>query len=302
MRPISGAFLYPDEGSLYIPQKISIHSGWGQAVSVHVVGPDKKPLPNRMEITFFSYLEDKFYHGEFELPYERIKQMFAEGYFSDAWGKREKTTFSRIIAGMAPGGAVAVWVSGLDRQYEVFFGYAQPVDLPWHATTRMPAHLDRATEVLAEVDEAQQSDPLVAVYRKQLPVGLWESYRKRWDWYPVFEGVTTPRSIERMRYVNGERNVLEFPLDDAVRRAPRAAPTYMLTVVTLANGEDRSLEMIFDVESTRAAFEQIGATNKPFVMAITVSQAGARAAFTVAVRNEELTLPLQGEQHVRRTR
>ena len=54
MRIISGFFIAPDGYSLYIPNSKRIDYGWGGMVSSHVVGPDQKSLPSRMEIEFFS--------------------------------------------------------------------------------------------------------------------------------------------------------------------------------------------------------------------------------------------------------
>ena len=52
---------------------------WVNLAQVHVVGDDFKPLPNKLVITWFSYIENKFYTGEFDLPYDKIKQLFDEG-------------------------------------------------------------------------------------------------------------------------------------------------------------------------------------------------------------------------------
>ncbi|NNE62692.1 MAG: DUF2931 family protein, partial [Gammaproteobacteria bacterium] len=82
MKIVTGHFYSPDGYSLYIPNKKRIHHGWGKGVSSHLVGPDTKSLPNRMSISFFSYTEDKFYQGEFDLPYDKIVRLFDEGYFS----------------------------------------------------------------------------------------------------------------------------------------------------------------------------------------------------------------------------
>src|SRR5690554_5517718 len=58
-----GSFLYHDKsGGLYIPTGATLRSGWGEMVSDHVTGPDKKPLPDVMEIYFFSYTENQFYY------------------------------------------------------------------------------------------------------------------------------------------------------------------------------------------------------------------------------------------------
>src|SRR5690625_6974339 len=83
-------------------------------ISSHIVGPDLKPLPDRLKITFLSYLEDQFYEGVFDLPYETILSLFKE---QSTNGGPE---YHRIMVGVAPGGYVAVWLKGHIKTTEVF--------------------------------------------------------------------------------------------------------------------------------------------------------------------------------------
>lgn len=64
---------------------------------------------------FFSLTENQFYKGEFDLPYEKILALFRESLEVD------KIPFRKIMVGVAPGGAVSVWLTG-GKTKEVFFG------------------------------------------------------------------------------------------------------------------------------------------------------------------------------------
>ena len=89
MRIIGGTLSYHDSsGSLYVPDKSDIDLGWGTGISSHIVGPDLKPLPNHLTIIFFSYIENQFYDGRFDLPYAKILKMFQDGYYSPRKEKR----------------------------------------------------------------------------------------------------------------------------------------------------------------------------------------------------------------------
>ncbi len=122
MEIIQGTFIYHGEAEqgLYIPSGGTLSAGWGESISNHVVGDKLKPLPDRLKIIFFSYAEKQFYQGEFTLPYEKILAVFREGGLANKYDK--------IIVGIAPGGAVAVWLKGIDQQ-EIFFGQAQKIEL-----------------------------------------------------------------------------------------------------------------------------------------------------------------------------
>jgi len=79
MEIIRGTFYYrgQDDG-LYIPSGGTLRAGWGQMNSLHVTGPEKKPLPDRFEVYFFPYTEKQFYHAKFDLPYDQILAIFVK--------------------------------------------------------------------------------------------------------------------------------------------------------------------------------------------------------------------------------
>src|SRR5690625_7626696 len=105
-----------DGAGLYVPSGGLLDKGWGEMISTHIVGPDLKPLPDQLEIKFFSFLEDQFYEGVFDLPYETILSLFKEQSIN---GGRE---YHRIMIGFAPGGYVAVWLQGQTNMRAVFLG------------------------------------------------------------------------------------------------------------------------------------------------------------------------------------
>jgi len=85
--------------------------------STHVVGEDFKALPDRLDIRFFSYAENKMYYGSFDLPYEKILTIFKTGVEAD----KETSTFRYLIADIAPSGTVAVWASGPKQEAREVF-------------------------------------------------------------------------------------------------------------------------------------------------------------------------------------
>src|SRR5690625_5873636 len=100
--------------------RLIIHKkGLGVMFSSHIVGPDLKPLPDKLHIKYFSYLEDQFYEGNFDLPYEKILFLFREGSKD-----KDNTEYNRIMVGVAPGGSVAVWLQGQIKKNKDFIGKA----------------------------------------------------------------------------------------------------------------------------------------------------------------------------------
>lgn len=119
MEIIQGDFIYhgEKERGLYIPSGGTLTKGWGEPISSHTTSEDYKPLPDRLKIYFFSYAEKQFYKGEFDLPYDEMIAMFRKSVEDN---KDKPYPVFSIMAGIAPGGAVAVWVITLDYYKEVF--------------------------------------------------------------------------------------------------------------------------------------------------------------------------------------
>lgn len=284
---ISGDFYFPGGGGLYIPTA-GIHAGWGREVSAHVVGPDQKSLPDSMEVVFFSYLEDRFYRGRFALPRDSIARLFAQGYRSFLTPSGH-ATYDALVAGVAPGGAVAVWASGGERQVEVFFGKAEPADLDWHRAMDAPPTVDRRGFVTSSLAEAAQSDPLVPIMMQHVPVGRWAAYRTRYHWRPAFEGIDRPERLDRVEFVNGERDyILLQPAGsgDVARPAPR------FLIVDEAR-DKTSYRVSFDEQEITEAFAYLGAEGKPFELVFVKAARDGKPTLDVLVRDATETVPLR---------
>lgn len=176
MRVIDGTFYYHKEDhGLYVPTAASITPGWGSGRSTHVVGEQFKPLPDRVDIRFYSFWENKLYHGSFDLPYEKILALFKEGVARN----KEHPIFGSIVVGMAPGGAVAVWVVGRERR-EVFFGYAEPYEAEMRDPMGTP--INNTQEYAERNLKYLPPDIYTKVKKEGVPFGIWEKYRKTFPW------------------------------------------------------------------------------------------------------------------------
>jgi len=129
MQIIAGNFYSPNGDSLYVPDGVFLHKGWGIGRSSHVVGKDLKSLPDRLSLSFFSYRENQFYSAKFALPYKEILALFQAGHYSP--NNDGHITYHRITVGVAPGGTVSVWLVSIDRTLEIFFGYADKEKGNW---------------------------------------------------------------------------------------------------------------------------------------------------------------------------
>jgi len=205
MEIIKGNFIYKGEAELglYIPSGGTLVDGWGNPVSSHVTGEKYKPLPDRLNITFYSFAEKQFYQGKFKLPYEKIVALFKEGVAMNS----EYPVYSSIMAGIAPGGAVSVWVLGSGDYTEVFFGQAEKIDLDSGAAFGLPFESEEQEKwyIEKQLENVLEPEELASLKKNGVPFGLWERYRHHYTWQPILTSDFELTYVD-FEFLNGERN------------------------------------------------------------------------------------------------
>lgn len=198
----------------YVSLSIGPDTGnWGELGSGMSTGI--KPVPNRLNLTWISYAENVFYDIDTLIDYEKMVKLFKEGYQEEnkKWGRR-KAEYDVILVGFAPGGVVVVWLAGAGKQVEIGRYQATPIKIPQEEIDKLDGHdkllFDEATTkrimaresfVPLEVQKANAGKPI--------PFGLWDTYRKKYNWSIDFVA-GEKGTISSVRYVlfNGERDAL----------------------------------------------------------------------------------------------
>ncbi|WP_126456866.1 DUF2931 family protein [Sulfuriflexus mobilis] len=249
MEIISGTFLFKGEDhGLYIPAGGTLTGGWGNSLSNH--GSILHSLPDRLKITFFSYAEKKFYHGEFALPYDRLVALFQEGVQTG----EVFPVYTKMMAGIAPGGVVSVWVTGKSK-VEVFFGQAEETHLDPSIAFDLPFDsAEEADDYMAKgLLESVSPDELRSIKENGIPFDLWSRYRNRYHWFPrAKEGYVHSFSVH---YVNGESEKGHFPFVDSENKLRLLPVPRQLLFET----KDHIYDVHFDHLEIVAAFEQLNA-------------------------------------------
>lgn len=257
-----GTFYYKGEDhGLYIPTGGTLRAGWGQMNSMHVTGPDKKPLPDRVEVIFFSYAEKQFYHGDFKLPYDQILALFRKAYEEEP----DDPYYNGIMVGVAPGGAVSVWVKG-SRITEVFFGQAEKMDihpadgfsLPFESKAESDAYLEKQLVNVLEPEE------LESLKKNGVPFGTWARYRNLYKWVPSYkDGKVSSDKKMPVHYLNGERNWMPTVLSEEMINTPRPLPSALKFRALIGDGDNSAYYIIrFEEFELMDAFEKLGANGE----------------------------------------
>ncbi len=302
MEILFGNLIYPEEGSRTVPRKQPILRDWGEGIPTrfllpeHFLLPESNPLlgplPKRLEITFFSYTENQFYRGQFDLPYEKILKLFHDGYLSTT--ANEHTTYEQIVVGVAPGGAVSVWLTGIDKTTEVFFGQSEKTEILWsHVYDK--TDISRNEYIQKKINESLKTpEAIKGLSKNGIPVGLWQTYRAHYNWQPVFTGMQVRDGlIESIKYFNGDEEYLRYPLDAAVATTPRAVPRELHFIGGQTGKADLAFKLNFEKAEILDAFKKLG-NNKQFIqLELRAEQKGKGANYTAWLRSDKEKIQLK---------
>jgi hypothetical protein len=229
MRIIDGLFVLNDGSTIYIPSSEFIVNGWGEIGSTHIVGDKLKPLPIKLDLIWFSFVEDKFYGGTFALPGNKINDLFGNGFQSSISGKN--VTYNRIIVGMAPEGEISVWLEAEGEVLEVATFKAKEVSGNWKSV--LGNEKISRKDYLESVLEEFLSEEQVADYKQNgIGKGMFENYKGQYTW--DLEVVGSKPLFCWVKNYNGECEFTKLPFGETVRTR-RSVPK----VITL-NWENKS--------------------------------------------------------------
>ena len=225
-------------------------------------GDGYKKLPNMMHVLFFDPIGDQFWKGEFNLPYDKIKVLFSEGYM-DVFRKDEKgySLFNQLIIVAVPSGQVFVYLG--NGQVRFVGGFqAQKINMDWdefYLGLGYPklGKLDREAYVTDARKYYATTSPFQYGELKRDPSAYeafyWQRYFKQYDWRLV---TALPFTLERcqVNLVNGEVVTKGKEEIRVFRNAP--VPQMVSFVIKDAIGKETKILMKFNQQSVMEKFEE----------------------------------------------
>lgn len=272
---------------------------WGENSSGMSQG--EKPIPQRLNCTWYSYVEDVMYHINTELDYQKMVKLFNEG-FQSSIRKRGKvmTTYNHITIGFAPGGVVVVWLKGGDKDVEIGRYQGNKVVISQEEIASLDSHerllfdpVDRVRTlknpkiISPEDQEANKNKPI--------PYGLWDSYRIKYSWKPIFEFVREGKISDDLSFdmFNGERETL---LDDEFVKneyQQRAIPRVLSFAWWDKNGQGYGGYIRFDEKEIFAAFKELHEKNPEANIDLEVKINPGSTYLVVVIKNGTNDIPLK---------
>ena len=257
MEVVNGTFFYKGQDyGVAIPSGGTLTQGWGVSTSAYVIGPKFKPLPDRIGVTFYSYAENQFYRGEFALPYEEIL-----GLFQQQMQHTPSEPYSSFLIGIAPGGAVAIWLKGPHTK-EVFFGQAERIEMSPEAGFKLPFTSKEQSDGYVERALAESVTPEQLAYIKQYgaPIGTWARFRNLYTWSPVYkDGKVATKPEMAASFLNGERKWIPTQFNEELANTPKILPAH---IQFRAGPENLFYIIEFEPFELVEAFEKLGANDE----------------------------------------
>ncbi|WP_173780594.1 DUF2931 family protein, partial [Frigoriflavimonas asaccharolytica] len=264
---------------------------WGEAS--YGMGSGVKSLPDHLNVVFLSYAEEKFYQIDEDLDYEKIREYFRKGYdtkLTNGTGEIRHENYDTIIVGFAPGGICIVWIAGIGMQIEVGRFQGKEVVIPADEIENLDSHDHLLFE--SEYRQKLMKNPHIVpaeVQGKAIPFGLWDTYRKKHSWKPVFElpkGFMLDNTYEiRIVKYNGEIKSLftnKFPIIDFTKEA---VPKEIQFSFKDKNAEQYGAGAVLDEKSILAAFKELyGESNDNSTAILEIKVNLANTFFTVKLK------------------
>jgi hypothetical protein len=240
-----------------------------------------------LKITWFSYAENKFYTGEWDLPHQKILEMFDEPVETDI-GRHKP--YTKITTGLAPEGYVSVWMTAENVRTKIAEFNAQEADIAWGRLTPSTS-ITRAEFITMVMESRYSAEQLADLKENGIPPRLYERYGTKYNWKAEFN-VPYPFEAEGTQYLNGEASFYSYPLKEAPpshRAPPHSIGSYWLASDGYLSGYIVSL----DPREVLEAFEKMsgGDTDRPMRLRIDINQDRTAAAATLYADN--LVLPLE---------
>ncbi|WP_228452341.1 DUF2931 family protein, partial [Chryseobacterium sp. c4a] len=264
--------LYLEDGNqVYIPTSVPNCNGWGNAGSTHSQGEDLKALPVKMDITWASFKENKFYTGSWDMPIDTLKKLFEKGTID--WRTGRISNYTEIRVSCAPGGVVVVWVYGNDQQIEVARFQAKEThvdmkDFSPYARGSQKEYFEVIGKLKPEFEEEFK--------KKGIQYDIWDIYRKKYNWRAKTEIEGHQLMNIGFKMFNGEEEtifnekILEPIKENPFK--PRAVPK----ILNFIFEDNKKLQTVFEVkpfdeEEIMGLFKQAD-PNKPIEIILRMNE------------------------------
>ncbi|SHG36812.1 Protein of unknown function [Flavobacterium johnsoniae] len=204
-----------------------MQQGWAYYGDVFSGGNE---MPTELSATWISYAEKKFWKIETEIDkktQDKIRQLFIEGYENKALsGTWSHITYKKITIGLAPGGIVILWASGLNKKTEIAHYQAKETFVSVNEFCRNPDEYTQQEFYDDRFEDYVPKETQEYIKKNGVPLTLYEEYRTKYNYrFDLQFHKTDKESNDReSEYVNGEKEIVK--IEDLNSYQTKALPSY----------------------------------------------------------------------------
>ena len=168
-------YFYKSKSVAGASANIGFSPGWGVTAGGYSGGDQYKDIPDSVAVSWICATDRIEYRGGVRLPRERMLELFKNG-FKTVYGM--KTTYTSIVAGMAPGGNATIWLRGSERLTEIIRFKAENNGI-WKE------HDEDYNRYKKEVTSSKSyinSEGSIFRYLHGVPYDIWEKGDKEYDY------------------------------------------------------------------------------------------------------------------------
>ncbi|MGS0528338.1 DUF2931 family protein [Zobellia nedashkovskayae] len=244
-----------DKVTTSIPSGSTINTGWGAFGSLWITGEKLKSVPDKLEVTWLSFAEKTFYTGKFDLPKQKIMNLFEKGTI-DERGRKEP--FDTFKIGLAPKGHVAIWLSGVGESVEI--GYFQASKTEISMKEFHPGGVPTLEEYLT-LNAESFSEELKEIVTNEVNDSVKErysNYREKYLWKPKLT-LNNSGTFENIyiNYYNGEHLYTNATNPILQNFELRAVPKYISPAWSDTNNYKYKADIYTDEKEVLNAFSTL---------------------------------------------
>lgn len=280
----------------------SVNWGNGDTTFKSSDGPDIV-LPDRLELYWFSFLENKYYKLSTKLNKAQISEYFKKGFKRDYSGNLDtisKSNYRELIAGIAPGGDVVLWISGANNTKELEVFKADLIDTKeneiHHAVEK-----DEIKEVLKDTCTCKDNVQFRKIVNngKPIPIGIWTNkYRKKYNWKVEINHFGQTKSSLDLSFFNGEQYELFNEEVVKMKYQKQVLPDYLIYTF-IKNHKKYEAYLEFDEDEVFSHFEKLDPNNSNESIDIVLNISPDLKQTTIQLRSKNRTLDFEKMKSVK---
>lgn len=271
----------------------SINWGNGDTTFKSSDGPDIV-LPDRLELFWYSFLENKYYRLSTKLNKTQISQYFKKGYKWDYSGNLDKIAtrnYRELIAGIAPGGDVVLWISGPGNTKELEIFKADLIDMKEREVYNLVKE-DEIKKVLSDTCTCKDNVQFRKIVNngKPVPTGIWgNKYRKKYDWKVAINNLDQTKAKLDISFFNGEEYELFNEEVAKMKYTQQVVPEYLIYTF-IKNKKKYKAFLQFDENEIFSHFEKLTSNNSNESLDIVLNISPDLKQTTIQLQSKSKTL------------